>query len=60
MTVKIDETFEKEKINPIVGYIFNSAKQLGLENAPNELDWKYLTEGTRRIRELIKEVLDEA
>jgi hypothetical protein len=55
----INEEFEKEHINPIVGYIFHSAKQLGLENGPNKLDWQYLKEGTRRISELLKSELTQ-
>lgn len=55
----INEEFEKNHINPIVGYIFHSAKQLGLDNAPNEMDWRYLKEGTRRIRELVETSLKQ-
>ena len=51
----IDENFVKEKINPIVGYLFHSGWQLGNENAPCELDWKYLREGTRQIKELLEQ-----
>jgi hypothetical protein len=48
-----------EQINPIVGYIFHSARQLGSDNAPYSLDWRYLMEGTDRIKKLVQEVRSE-
>jgi hypothetical protein len=53
--VKIDEQFIKEKINPVVGFIFHTARQLGAENAPNSMDMEYLRQGTERVKALIEE-----
>lgn len=51
--VEITDDFKREYINPIVGFIFHSAKQLGLENAPDSMDWPILREGTDRISKLL-------
>jgi hypothetical protein len=53
--VKIDEQFIKEKINPVVGFIFHTARQLGAENAPNSMDMEYLRQSTERVKALIEE-----
>lgn len=49
----MDEVFVKEKINPIVGFIFHSARQLGIDNAPNSMDMEYLEKGTEKIKALL-------
>lgn len=53
--VKIDEQFIKEKINPVVGFIFNTARQLGMDNAPDSMDMEYLRQGTEKVKALIEE-----
>lgn len=53
--VKIDEQFIKEKINPVVGFIFNTARQLGADNAPDSMDMEYLRQGTEKVKALIEE-----
>lgn len=57
--VKIDEQFIKEKINPVVGFIFNTARQLGADNAPDSMDMEYLRQGTEKVRALIEETAAE-
>jgi hypothetical protein len=54
----IAAAFVKEKINPIVGELFHSGWQLGSENAPRSMDWKYLEQGTAKIKALIEECID--
>lgn len=54
------EAWEKENVNPIVGYVFHSGRGLGQDNAPASMDWEYLREGTRRINELISQTRSEA
>lgn len=56
----IDEQFIKEKINPIVGDIFHSARRLGFENAPRDMDMQYLKQGTEQIKELLEKYLQAA
>ena len=50
-----DEQFIKEKVNPVVGFIFHTARQLGADNAPDSMDMKYLRQGTERVLALIED-----
>lgn len=54
------EEWVKENVNPIVGFIFHSAHQLGQMNAAHELDWQYLEEGTARILHVIDQEVAKA
>lgn len=50
---KIDEQFIKEKVNPVVGFIYHTARQLGEDNAPNSMDMEYLKQGTEKVCQLL-------
>lgn len=52
---KIDEQFIKEKVNPVVGFIYHTARQLGEDHAPNSMDMEYLKQGTEKVCELLRE-----
>ena len=49
----------KDKINPIVGYLFDSGRGAQMAGLPASADWKYLREGTRRIVALLAEMTTE-
>lgn len=55
----LSDEFIKDKINPIVGYLYSSGRGAEMCGLPAEMDWEYLREGTARIKMLLETELDK-